>query len=123
MDLKKYMDLVANHNRNLEPLAPSPPSPNAFPSDALTPLPDRKTSYRALPPSLVKKLSWQLIQGLCFLHSHRILHRDLKPQNLLIDSQGKLKIADFGLARIFDLPLRTYTHEVSSFGIFWLYVM
>ena len=41
-----------------------------------------------------------------------MLHRDLKPQNLLIDRQGALKLADFGLARAFGIPLRQYTHEV-----------
>ncbi len=62
---------------------------------------------------MVKKFMAQLIEGIRYCHSHRVLHRDLKPQNLLIDREGNLKLADFGLARAFGVPLRTYTHEVS----------
>lgn len=63
-------------------------------------------------PQIVKKFTHQLISGLLYCHAHRILHRDLKPQNLLIDKRNNLKLADFGLARAFGIPMRTYTHEV-----------
>ncbi|PWN20006.1 putative Cdk1-cyclin-dependent kinase 1 [Microstroma glucosiphilum] len=65
-----------------------------------------------LGPEIVKKFTFQLLRGIYYCHAHRILHRDLKPQNLLIDKTGNLKLADFGLARAFGIPLRTYTHEV-----------
>lgn len=63
-------------------------------------------------PRLVKSYLYQLLLGINFCHSQGIMHRDLKPQNLLINRYGQLKIADFGLARAFAIPMRTYTHEV-----------
>lgn len=65
-----------------------------------------------LPAPLVKSYMWQLLLGLAYCHAHRILHRDLKLQNLLVDRLGNIKLADFGLARSIGLPIRTYTHEV-----------
>lgn len=70
------------------------------------------TPASELPLHLVKSYLFQLLQGVNFCHSHRVIHRDLKPQNLLISELGAIKLADFGLARAFGVPLRTYTHEV-----------
>lgn len=61
---------------------------------------------------LIKSYLFQLVRGMAFCHMRGIMHRDLKSQNLLINRQGELKIADFGLARAFQIPIRTYTHEV-----------
>jgi cyclin-dependent kinase 2 len=71
---------------------------------------DRKKSL--LTPKLVKSYMHQLLEAIDYCHMNRILHRDLKPQNLLLDCMGHIKLADFGLARTFNIPLRAYTHEV-----------
>ena len=71
-----------------------------------------KQRGQPLTPELVKSFARQLILGVDYCHATRVIHRDLKPQNLLIDSHGCLKIADFGLARAFSLPIPKYTHEV-----------
>jgi len=60
----------------------------------------------------MKSFLYQLFKGVAFCHNKRVLHRDLKPQNLLINRKGELKLADFGLARAFGIPMRNYSHEV-----------
>merc|ERR1719296_298150 len=61
---------------------------------------------------IMKSFLYQLLMGVAYCHHHRVLHRDLKPPNLLINREGQLKLADFGLARVFGIPVRSYTHEV-----------
>ncbi|WPH01062.1 cell division control protein 2 serine/threonine protein kinase [Acrodontium crateriforme] len=99
LDLKKYMEaLPVSQGGRGKPL----------PDGVM----DGRQGHMGLGEGMVKKFTWQLLEGVRYCHAHRVLHRDLKPQNLLIDKEGNLKLADFGLARAFGVPLRTYTHEV-----------
>lgn len=66
----------------------------------------------ALDLKVVKSFMFQLLKGIMFCHDNRVLHRDLKPQNLLINNKGELKLGDFGLARAFGIPFNTFSNEV-----------
>ena len=71
------------------------------------------THHNSLSRAVLRDFIEQLLRGIAFCHSRNVLHRDLKPQNLLIHSDDMLlKIADFGLGRAFGVPVEKYTHEV-----------
>jgi len=63
-------------------------------------------------PSEIKTLMRQILSAVASMHSHWIVHRDLKTSNLLMTNRGRIKIADFGLARMFGDPLREMTSLV-----------
>ncbi|XP_068433977.1 cyclin-dependent kinase 6 [Clinocottus analis] len=60
-----------------------------------------KAPASGLSRDCIKDVMQQLLRGLDFLHTNMVLHRDLKPENVLVSSRGEVKIADFGLARIY----------------------
>ncbi|CAI5734545.1 unnamed protein product [Hyaloperonospora brassicae] len=62
--------------------------------------------------SEVKYLLHALLSAVAYMHDQWYIHRDLKTSNLLYDAQGVLKVCDFGLARKYGSPLRTYTQLV-----------
>lgn len=66
-----------------------------------------------IPIRKVKKITYALLKGLAFCHGHRVIHRDLKPHNVLVSADASVvKIADFGLACSYVVPGKTLTHEV-----------
>ena len=55
---------------------------------------------KRLPENVVRKIAKDLVQALHYLHSNRVIHRDMKPQNILICPNGVVKLCDFGFARV-----------------------
>lgn len=78
-------------------------------SDLETVIKDRNI---VLSPADIKSYMQMTLKGLAVCHKKWVLHRDMKPNNLLIASDGQLKLGDFGLARLFGSPDRRFTHQV-----------
>ncbi|KAM9483579.1 LOW QUALITY PROTEIN: mitogen-activated protein kinase kinase kinase 2 [Clarias gariepinus] len=60
---------------------------------------DQLKSYGALTEKVTRKYTRQILEGVCYLHSNMIVHRDIKGANILRDSAGNVKLGDFGASR------------------------
>ncbi|KAF5901165.1 serine/threonine-protein kinase MAK isoform X1 [Clarias magur] len=58
-----------------------------------------KNRNKLFPESVIRNITFQILQGLSFIHKHGFFHRDIKPENLLCMGPELVKVADFGLAR------------------------
>ncbi|XP_049878188.1 cyclin-dependent kinase-like 4 isoform X2 [Pectinophora gossypiella] len=65
------------------------------------------------PDLLSKQIIWQTLQGVAYCHRHNCIHRDVKPENILLTSDGIVKLCDFGFARMIS-PGESYTDYVAT---------
>lgn len=72
----------------------------------------RRAQKKPFSLAQIQSVMYQILNGLAFCHERKILHRDLKPQNLLLSAEGHVKLADFGLARGFGIPVNAFSSEV-----------
>jgi cyclin-dependent kinase-like len=80
-----------------------------------TVLEELERSPDGLPLEKLKEMAYQMLLALDFLHSNEIIHRDVKPENLLVNASGLLKVCDFGFARsLHPNASAVYTDYVST---------
>ncbi|XP_052187955.1 serine/threonine-protein kinase STY13-like isoform X2 [Diospyros lotus] len=75
-----------------------------------------RNSRKKLAFKVVIQLALDLSRGLSYLHSKKVVHRDVKTENMLLDSHRTLKIADFGVARVEAQNPRDMTGETGTLG-------
>ena len=74
---------------------------------------DNEDTY--LKPEIIKEYLYQILKGVEYLHRNLILHLDLKPANILIDSNNRVKICDFGLANTYTVPQKEQNIHVQTY--------
>ncbi|NXU98466.1 CDKL2 protein, partial [Cettia cetti] len=79
-----------------------------------TVLNDLEASPSGLDYDRVRKYLFQIMRGIAFCHSHNIIHRDVKPENILVSESGVVKLCDFGFARPLAASGEVYTDYVAT---------
>lgn len=65
-----------------------------------------------IPYTQVISFTRQILSGLAYMHAKKVMHRDIKPQNILVNAKREIKLCDFGLCRSTAIPVSGYSHEV-----------
>ena len=68
---------------------------------------------KGCPDTITKQFTWQILQGVAYCHRLGCVHRDVKPENILITADGVVKLCDFGFARMLS-PGENYTEYVAT---------
>ncbi|XP_045654854.1 cyclin-dependent kinase-like 1 isoform X6 [Ursus americanus] len=76
--------------------------------------PFEKSACSRVPEHLAKSITWQTLQAVNFCHKHDCIHRDVKPENILVTKHSVIKLCDFGFARLLTGPGDYYTDYVAT---------